>query len=126
MRSPVRTPLDARAAAPFTVTSPALIIRATCEREYSGASRIETNTSRRMRSCSAAAVIVVGKITCAILPHRRANHGVAGGGIGGAIDGGGEVPAAAGGQVLGAGGAVTTHGDGFLTSDPGCSRHWIK
>ena len=65
-RSPVRTPLDARAAAPLTVTSPALIIRATCEREYSGARRIETNTSSRMRSCSAPAVIVVGRITSAI------------------------------------------------------------
>jgi hypothetical protein len=43
-----------------------LIIRATCEREYSRASRIETNTSSRMRSCSAPAVIVVGRITGAI------------------------------------------------------------
>jgi hypothetical protein len=50
----------------LTVTSPALIIRATCEREYSGASRIDTNTSSRMRSCSAPAVIVVGIITSVI------------------------------------------------------------
>jgi hypothetical protein len=61
-----------------------------------------------MRSCSIAAVIVVGKITCAILPHRRTNHGVAGGGIGGAIDGGGEEPASAGGQFSVVVVAVTT------------------
>ena len=52
----VLTPLDARAAAPLTVTSPALIIRATCEREYSGARRVEINTSRRIRSCAASAL----------------------------------------------------------------------
>jgi hypothetical protein len=50
----------------LTVTSPALIIRATCEREYTGARRIDTNTSSRIRSCSAPAAIVVGKITSAI------------------------------------------------------------
>src|SRR5271167_5216303 len=83
MRSPARTPLDARATAPLTVTSPALIIRATCEREYSGASRIDTKTSSRIRSCSASAIIVDGRITKRDLPHMRENHSVPGEGIGG-------------------------------------------
>jgi hypothetical protein len=45
-----------------------LIIRATCERENSGARRIDMNTSRRIRSCVASAVIEAGKITTVIMP----------------------------------------------------------
>ena len=37
-------------ASPFTVTNPALIMRATCERVYSAPSADDTNTSSRIRS----------------------------------------------------------------------------
>src|SRR5215472_3426485 len=58
MRSPRRTPLDALVASPLTVTSPALIIRATCDREYSGARRADTNTSSRIPVQLLSAVMV--------------------------------------------------------------------
>ena len=58
MRSPRRTPLDALVASPLTVTSPALIIRATCDREYSGARRADTKTSSRMPVQLLSAVMV--------------------------------------------------------------------
>jgi hypothetical protein len=69
-----------------------LIIRATCEREYSGARRIEINTSSRIRSCAAAAVIEAGKIMKADYVTNREDYGEEGAAVEGALDGE-DVPA---------------------------------